>query len=135
MSKFCLAEIATLLIGWISNCLFLLYSEGMFTDSRTWVAMDMTLLNHAAFLALPYVLTFVCCWVSHRFVKAFLLLSLFLTIGSTCAYYGLYITDEPAIDAGWIFILVPLTQTAVAVTFSLMVFLLSLLVKPKPVAA
>jgi hypothetical protein len=133
MSKFCLAEIATLLIGWISNCLFLLYSEGVFTGDHEWSLMDLAFLNCAAIMAFPYALTFVCCWLLRRFVRAFLLLSLFLTIGSTCAYYGVYVAGPPA-DAGWVFLVVPFTQTAIVAAFSFLAFIGGLIFKSKQAA-
>src|ERR1700761_2227291 len=95
MSKFCLAEVATLIIGWGSNLLFLVYSQGFFDNANPQILMSDELLRYAAIFALPYLLTFLFCWFSHRFVKAFLLLSLLLTIGSTCAYYIFFVTRRP----------------------------------------
>ena len=130
MSKFCLAEVATLIIGWISSLLFLVYSEGFFDNGNTDLLLNDSLLRFAGVLAFPYVLTFFCCWLSRRFVKAFLLLSVLLTIGSIVAYYGFFVTRRP-MEGGWIFLAVPMTQTMIAVTFSLVVFLLSLVFRPK----
>jgi hypothetical protein len=130
MSKFCIAEIATLIIGWVSNLLFLVYSHGFFPDMRMEDLNDAQFIRFAAVLAFPYLLTFLFCWLSHRFVKAFLMLSLLLTIGSTVAYYAFFVTRRPP-DGGWIFLAVPLTQTMIAVAFSLVVFLLSLVFRTK----
>jgi len=130
MSKFCLAEVATLVIGWVSSLLFLVYSQGFFDSANTDLLLNDEVLRFAGVLAFPYVLTFFCCWLSHRFVKAFLLLSVLLTIGSTVAYYVFFVTRRP-LEGGWIFLAVPLTQTMIAVAFSLVVFLIGLIFKPK----
>ena len=130
MSKFCIAEIATLIIGWVSNLLFLAYSQGFFPSMQLEHLNDAVFLRTVTVLAFPYLLTFLFCWLSHRFVKAFLMLSLLLTIGSTVVYYGFFVTRR-SWDGGWIFLAVPLTQTMIAVAFSLVVFLLSLVFRPK----
>jgi hypothetical protein len=130
MSKFCLAEVATLVIGWVSNLLFLVYSQGFFDRMNPRLLLNDEVLRLAGVLAFPYVLTFFCCWLSHRFVKAFLLLSLLLTIGSTCVYYGFFLTRRP-LEGGLIFVAVPVTQTVIAVTFSLVVFLIGLVWRQK----
>jgi uncharacterized membrane protein len=130
MSKFCLAEVATLVIGWVSNLLFLVYSLGFFERMRVERLMNEEFARFAAVLAFPYVLTFLCCWLSHRFVKPFLLLSLVLTIGSTVAYYAFFVTRRPP-DGGWIFLDVPLIQTTIAATYSFLVILLSLVFRPR----
>jgi len=136
MSKFCLAEVATLVIGWVSNLLFLAYTLGFFQNFRVERLMSAEFPRFAAVLAIPYVLTFLCCWCSHRFVKAFLMLSLLLTIGSTMVYYAFFVTQHP-LEGGWIFLAVPLAQTTIAISFSFVIFLLSLVFRPKvkPVVA
>jgi hypothetical protein len=134
MSKFCLAEIAVLLIGWVSNVLFLLYSRNVFAEFRYGIPTDPAFLHDAAILAFPYAFTFVICCLLRRFVKAFLLLSLVLTIGSICAYYGAYLGIRTS-DPLWIFQSVPFWQTVIAASFAFVVFLVSLVPKPKPVAA
>jgi len=131
MSKFCLAEVATLLIGWGSNLLFLVYSQGFFSGGRPEQLLNGEFLRFAAVVAFPYLLTFVFCWLSRRFVKAFLMLSLLLTIGSICVYYGFFVTRMP-LEGGLIFLAVPLTQTVIAAAFSLVVFVIGLILKPKP---
>jgi hypothetical protein len=130
MSKFCLAEVATLLIGWVSNMLFLLFARGLFNGGQGELLLNDEVVRYALLMALPYVLTFLFCWFSRRFVKAFLLLSLMLTISSTCVYYGFFITHRP-LEGGWIFLSVALTQTAIAIAFSLVVFVLGLIFRPK----
>ncbi len=134
MSKFCIAEIVVLLIGWLSNFLFLLYSAGIFEDGRFSMPTDANFRDFAAILAMPYLLTFLSCYVLRRFVKAFLLLSLVLTIGSTCAYYIAYVGETPP-DPYWIFVMVPYVQTAVAIAFALLAFVFGLVVKHKPTVA
>ncbi|HEX4141547.1 MAG TPA: hypothetical protein VHY09_14455 [Candidatus Methylacidiphilales bacterium] len=128
MSKYCLAEIATLVIGWGSNLLFLVYSQGFFYSMRPEHLLNADFMRFAAILAFPYLLTFLCCWPSCRYVKAFLMLSLLLTIGSTVVYYGFFVAQRPP-DGGWIFLAVPLAQTMIAVAFSLVVFLFSLVMR------
>jgi hypothetical protein len=128
MSKFCLAEIATLIIGWVSNLLFLAYSQGFFHGAGAGHLLDYEFLRFAAVLAFPYVLTFLFCWLSRRFVKAFLMLSLLLTIGSTCAYYGFFVAQLPP-DGGWIFLAVAFAQTVIAFAFSLVIFAISLVMR------
>jgi len=130
MSRFCIAEVATLIIGWVSNLLFLVYSQGFFPSMLLERLDDAMFRRFVWVLAFPYLLTFLFCWFSHRFVKAFLMLSLLLTIGSTVVYYAFFVTQRPP-DGGWIFLAVPLTQTMIAVAFSLVVFLLSLIFRPK----
>ena len=136
MSKFCLAEIATLLIGWVSNLLFLVYSGGFFDSARPELLLNPEFLRSAAVMAFPYALTFVCCWLSRRFVKAFLLLSILLTIGSICAYFGFFVAQLPP-DGGGIFVAVPFVQTMIAVVFSLVIFVISLVLslRSKPAIA
>jgi hypothetical protein len=136
MSRFYLAEVATLIIGWISNLLFLVYSQGFFPGMLLEHLDDALFRRTVAVLAFPYLLTFLFCWLSHRFAKAFLMLSLLLTIGSTVVYYAFFVTRRPP-DGGWIFLAVPFTQTMIAVVFSLVVFLLGLIFRPevKPVVA
>jgi hypothetical protein len=135
MSRFCLAEIATLIIGWVSGLLFLAYSQGIFYSARPEHLLDPEFERFAEVLAFPYVLTFLFCWLSRRFVREFLMLSLLLTIGSTCVYYGFFVTRRPP-DGGWIFLAVPLAQTMIAVAFSLVIFLIHLVMwlRAKPAA-
>jgi hypothetical protein len=132
MSKFCLAEVTTLVIGWVSSLLFLAYSQGFFDNENTQLLLNDVVLRFAGVLAFPYVLTFFCCWLSRRFVRGFLLLSVLLTIGSIVAYYVFFITRRPMED-GWIFLAVPMTQTMIALAFSLIVFLIGLVFRPKVV--
>jgi hypothetical protein len=136
MSRFCLAEIATLIIGWGSNLLFLAYSQGVFYDLRTERLLEPEFERFAAVLAFPYVLTFLFCWLSRRFVREFLLLSWLLTTGSTCVYFGFFVARRALAD-GWIFLAVPLAQTMIALAFSLVIFLISLVtwLRAKPAAA
>ena len=131
MSKFCLAEIATLVIGWVANLLFVLYSVGFFPGMQIEHLLNVQFERFAAVLVFPYLLTFLCCWLLRRFVKPFLMLSLLLTIGSICVYYGFFVARRP-LEGGLIFLVVPLAQTAIALAFSLVVFLLGLVLKPKP---
>ncbi len=134
MSKFCLAEVATLVIGWLSSMLFLLFSQGVFYSAQPMSLLNGEFRQFAAILAVPYVVTFLCCWLSQRFVKPFLLLSLLLTIGSTCVYYGFFVTMRPY-EGGWIFLMVPLAQMTIAVPFSLVIFVISLISKRKTAMA
>ncbi len=134
MSKFCLAEIATLLIGWLSGLLFLAYAQGFFPGMLLEDLNNAQFIRFAAVLGFPYLLTFLCCWLSRRFVKAFLMLSVLLTIGSTCVYYGFFVARQP-LEGGLIFLVVPLAQTVIAVAFSLVVFGLGFILKPKPALA
>lgn len=134
MSKFCRAEIAVLFIGWFSNLSFLLYSRGIFTGAHDGLLTDATFQNHAAIMAFPYALTFMFCWLLRRFVRAFLFFSFFLTIGSTCAYYGVYVAGSP-VDANWAFQTVPFTQSVLVTAFSFLVFLGGLIFKQKRAVA
>lgn len=134
MSKFCIAEVVVLVTGWLSNFLFLLYAAGGFSGDRISVPMDAVFLNFAGILAMPYLLTFLSCYALRRFVKAFLLLSLILTIGSICAYYIAYVAQTPP-DPHSIFVLVPYTQTCIAIAFAFLTFLFGLVFKAKPAVA
>jgi len=128
MSKFCLAETTTLVIGWLSNVLFLAYAQGFFPGMLLDVLNNAVFVRLAAVLAFPYLLTFLFCWPSCRYVKAFLMLSLLLTIGSTVVYWGFFLAERSS-NGGWIFLEVPLAQTMIAVAFSLVVFLISLVLR------
>ncbi len=134
MSKFCLAEITTLVIGWVSNVLFVLYSVGFLPDMQIKNLFSAEFERFATVLLFPYLLTFLSCWLLRRFVQPFLMLSLLLTIGSTCVYYGFFVARRP-LDGGWIFLMVPLAQTIIALSFSLLLFGVSMFVKPKAIPA
>jgi hypothetical protein len=117
-------EFVVLAFGWLWSVFFFLYAEGVFHSSYQWTGYEFGFVIYFAMLAIPYLILGLFCWLQRRFAGLFLLASTGMIACSCYLYYNAYIL-HPQEGSEWVFMAVPILQTAFSVVLGLFIYGLS----------